>query len=136
MAPAFAPSGAKPFLQILGILAMMPWAFVGFEAVSHSSAEFGFSVKKLWRVLAAAIAASVAMYAMLAVLPVLSHPGGFATWTDYLTGSRGLAGLDSMPTFAAVRTAMGHGGVVILGCTMFAAIFTGIVGAVQDMISA
>ena len=29
----------------------MPWAFVGFEAVSHSSAEFGFSFKKLWRVL-------------------------------------------------------------------------------------
>ena len=45
---------------------MMPWAFVGFEAVSHSSAEFGFSSKKLWRVLAAAIVASLAMYAMLA----------------------------------------------------------------------
>ena len=44
----------------------MPWAFVGFEAVSHSSAEFGFSSKKLWRVLAAAIVASLAMYAMLA----------------------------------------------------------------------
>ncbi len=133
MAPAFAPSGARPFAQVLRILAMMPWAFVGFEAVSHSSAEFGFPVKKLWLVLAAAIVASVAMYAMLAVLPVLSHPGGFATWTDYLTGSRGLAGLDSMPTFAAVRTAMGHGGVALLGGTMFAGIFTGIVGAVVAM---
>ena len=133
MAPAFAPNGAKPLSQILRILAMMPWAFVGFEAVSHSSAEFGFSFKKLWRVLVAAIAASAAMYAMLAVFPVLSHPGGFATWTDYLTGSRGLAGLDSMPTFAAVRTAMGQGGVALLGCTMFAAIFTGIVGAVVAM---
>jgi len=133
MAPAFAPGDAKPFSQILRILAMMPWAFVGFEAVSHSSAEFGFPVKKLWRVLAAAIAASVAMYVMLAVLPVLSHPGGFATWTDYLTGSRGLAGLDSMPTFAAVRKAMGQGGIALLGGTMFAAIFTGIVGAVVAM---
>ena len=133
MSPAFAPSDAKPIWQVLRILAMMPWAFVGFEAVSHSSSEFGFAPKKLWRVLAAAIAASLAMYVMLAVLPVLSHPSGFATWTDYLTGSRGLAGLDSMPTFAAVRTAMGHGGIVLLGCTMFAAIFTGIVGAVVAM---
>ena len=133
MAPAFAPSGAKPLSQTLRILAMMPWAFVGFEAVSHSSAEFGFPAKRLWRVLVAAIAASVAMYAMLAVLPVLSHPAGFASWAEYLKGSRGLDGLDSMPTFAAVRTAMGHGGVALLGGTMFAAIFTGIVGGIVAM---
>jgi len=133
MVPAFAPGGAKSISQVLRILAMMPWAFVGFEAVSHSSAEFDFPQKKLWRVLVAAIVASVAMYVMLAILPVLSHPGGFVTWTDYLVGSRGLAGLDSMPTFAAVRMAMGHGGVAFLGGTMFAAIFTGIVGAVVAM---
>lgn len=127
MAPAFA-SDSRPFSQTLRILAMMPWAFVGFEAVSHSSAEFDFRSTKLWRVLVAAIVASVAMYVMLAILPVLAHPSGYDTWADYLTGSKGLDGLDSMPTFAAVRTAMGHGGVALLGGTMFAAIFTGIVG--------
>ena len=133
MGPAFAPSGAKPLPQILGILAMIPWAFVGFEAVSHSSAEFDFPRKRLWRILVAAIVASVAMYAMLAILPVLSHPSGFATWADYIKGSKGLDGLDSMPTFAAARIAMGNGGVTLLGCTMFAAIFTGIVGATVAM---
>ena len=132
MAPAFA-SDARPFSQTLRILAMMPWAFVGFEAVSHSSAEFDFHSTKLWRVLVAAIVASVAMYVMLAILPVLAHPSGYDTWADYLTGSKGLDGLDSMPTFAAVRTAMGHGGVALLGGTMFAAIFTGIVGATVAM---
>ena len=132
MAPAFTPD-ARPFSQILRILAMMPWAFVGFEAVSHSSAEFGFPAAKLWRVLAAAILASVAMYAMLAILPVLAHPGGYATCADYITGSKGLEGLDSMPTFAAVRTTMGRGGVALLGGTMFAGIFTGIVGATVAM---
>ena len=133
MTPAFAPGDAKPLSQILRILAMMPWAFVGFEAVSHSSSEFAFPVERLWRVLVAAIVASAAMYVMLALLPVLSHPGGFATWLDYLRGSRGLAGLDSMPTFAAVRTAMGQGGIALLGGTMFAAIFTGIIGATVAM---
>jgi len=133
MAPAFAPGGAKPVSQVLRILAMMPWAFVGFEAITHSSAELGFPVKKLWRVLVAAIFATVAMYSMLAVLPVLSHPGGFATWTDYLAGSQGLSGIDSMPTFASVRTAMGHGGVALLGGTMFAGIFTGVVAAIVSM---
>jgi len=133
MAPAFSPDGAKPFSQMLRILAMMPWAFVGFEAVSHSSAEFAFPPKKLWSVFIAAIGASVAMYVMLAILPVLSHPGGFATWTDYLSGIRGLEGLDAMPTFAAVRKVMGQGGIALLGGTMFAAIFTGIVGATVAM---
>lgn len=61
--------GKPPALQVFAIVALAPWAFVGFEAVSHSSAEFGFSFKKLWRVLVAAIAASAAMYAMLAVFP-------------------------------------------------------------------
>jgi len=133
MAPAFAQNGARPLTQVLGILAMIPWAFVGFEAVSNSSAEFDFNRKKLWHILVAAIAASVAMYAMLALLPVLAHPDGFATWADYLKGSRGLDGLDSMPTFAAARIVLGNGGVVLLGCTMFAAIFTGIVGATVAM---
>ena len=133
MAPAFAPGGARSLPQVLHILAMMPWAFVGFEAVAHSSAEFGFPLKRLWCILAAAIVASVAMYVMLSLLPVLAHPGGFATWADYIKGSRGLAGLDSMPTFAAVRAAMGRGGIALLGSTMFAAIFTGIVGATIAM---
>ena len=132
MAPAFA-SFDRPTSQVLRILAMMPWAFVGFEAVSHSSGEFGFPRKRLWLVLVLAIAASVAMYAMLAMLPVLAHPPQFASWADYLNGRSGLAGLDSMPTFAAVRASFGRGGVALLGGTMFAAIFTGVVGATVAM---
>ena len=45
MAPAFAPGEARPFSQVLCILAMMPWAFVGFEAISHSSADFRFTAE-------------------------------------------------------------------------------------------
>jgi signal transduction histidine kinase/CheY-like chemotaxis protein len=133
MGPAFAPSEAGPVSQVLCILAMMPWAFVGFEAISHSSAEFAFPVKKLWRVLAAAIVSSAAMYAMLAFLPVLAHPDAFTTWADYISGKAGLAGLDSMPTFAAAQIVFGRGGIALLGGTMFAGIFTGIVAATVAM---
>ena len=133
LAPAFAPGGGSRVTQILRILAMMPWAFVGFEAVSHSSGEFRFPAKRLWWVLLAAIAASVAMYSMLAVLPVLSHPEEYATWTEYLGARVGLSGLDSMPTFAAARVALGGGGVALVGAAMFAGIFTGIVAATVAM---
>ena len=133
MSPAFAPGEAAPFSQVLCILAMMPWAFVGFEAVSHSSGEFAFPVGRLWRVIVAAIAASAAMYVMLALLPVLAHPSAFATWADYISRRSGLAGLDSMPTFAAAQIVFGRGGIALLGTTMFAGIFTGIVAATVAM---
>ena len=133
MAPAFAPSGAKHISQVLHILAMIPWAFVGFEAISHSSAEFSFPAKRTWRVIVAAVAASAAMYLMLALLPVLVHPGGFATWADYITGKGGLSGLDSMPTFAAAKILFGRCGVALLGGTMFAGMFTGIIAATVAM---
>ena len=133
MAPAFSPDGRGRFAQVLSILAMMPWAFVGFEAVSHSSGEFDFPRRRLWRILVAAIAASVAMYGMLALMPVLAHPQQYATWPEYINAKSGLSGLDSMSTFAAARVSMGNGGVVLIGTAMFAAIFTGIVGATVAM---
>ena len=133
MAPAFAPDGKGPVVQILSILAMMPWAFVGFEAVSHSSGEFAFPAKRLWRILLAAIVASAAMYVMLALMPVLAHPAQYATWPEYIRARSGLSGLDSMSTFAAVRVTLGNGGVALIGTAMFAAIFTGIVGATIAM---
>ena len=133
MAPAFAPGGRGRVTQILSILAMMPWAFVGFEAVSHSSGEFDFPVRRLWRILLAAIAASVAMYCMLALMPVLAHPAQYATWPEYISAKSGLSGLDSMSTFAAARASLGNGGVALIGTAMFAAIFTGIVGATVAM---
>ena len=133
MAPAFSPDGRGRFAQVLSILAMMPWAFVGFEAVSHSSGEFDFPARRLWRILLAAIAASVAMYGMLALMPVLAHPQQYATWPEYISAKSGLSGLDSMSTFAAARVSMGNGGVALIGTAMFAAIFTGIVGATVAM---
>ena len=134
MAPAFAPGNrGSHFTQVLRILAMMPWAFVGFEAVSHSSREFRFPAKRLCWILFAAIAASVAMYAMLAVLPVLSRPSGYATWVDYIGARGGLSGLDSMPTFAAAGAALGRAGIALIGAAMFAGIFTGIVAATIAM---
>ena len=133
MAPAFSPGGRGRFAQVLSILAMMPWAFVGFEAVSHSSAEFDFPVRRLWRILLAAIVASVAMYGMLALMPVLAHPPQYATWPEYISAKSGLSGLDSMSTFAAARVSLGSAGIALIGTAMFAAIFTGIVGATVAM---
>ena len=125
MAPAFAADGS-PVTQVLRILAMIPWAFVGFEAVVHSSAEFRFPVKRTLSLMLAAIVISALTYLFLALLPVLSLPEGFATWSDYIAALPGLGGTDSLPVFAAVRRTLGAAGTAILGGTMLAGQLTGI----------
>ena len=127
MGPAFAPEGGC-VMQVVRILAMVPWAFVGFEAVVHSSAEFRFPLRRLFGLLVAAIVISAAVYLSLALLPVISLPDGFATWSDYISALPGLKGIDAMPVFAASKKALGTTGVAVIGGTMLAAQLTGIFG--------
>ena len=127
MAPAFSPEGGH-VMQIVHILAMIPWAFVGFEAVSHSSAEFRFPVRRTFGLLVAAVAISSAVYLLLALLPVVSLPDGYATWSDYIAALPGLEGIDAMPVFAASKKALGTAGVAVIGGAMLAAQLTGIFG--------
>ncbi len=127
MAPAFAPNG-NPFVQVVHILAMIPWAFVGFEAIVHSSGEFRFPVRRTFALLVAAIVLSSAVYLLLALLPVISLPSGYATWADYIAALPGLEGLDAMPVFAAAKNALGPAGVAVIGGAMLAAQLTGIFG--------
>ena len=125
MAPAFSSNG-HPAVQILRILAMIPWAFVGFEAVVHSSGELKFPVRRLYPLMIAAIVLAALSYALLAILPTLSIPDGFASWSEYIAALPGLKGTDSLPVFAAVRRSLGSAGTAILGGTMLAAQLTGI----------
>ena len=70
MAPAFSPSGDRPLTQVLKIVALAPWFFVGFESICHLSKEFRFPLKRTFGVMAVALAASVGAYAFLALMPV------------------------------------------------------------------
>ena len=127
MAPAFAGEG-NYVMQIIRIFAMMPWAFVGFEAVVNSSGEIRFPVKRMFGLMLAAIIISALVYLLLALLPVLSRPDGYATWADYIGALPNLSGIDTMPVFAAVRKALGPVGLALVGGMMLAAQLTGIFG--------
>ena len=127
MGPAFSPEDGR-FMQVVHILAMVPWAFVGFEAVVHSSAEFRFSIRRTFGLLVTAIAISTAVYLLLALLPTISLPDGYATWSAYIEALPGLKGIDAMPVFAASKKALGTTGVAVTGGAMLAAQLTGIFG--------
>ncbi|MBR3084866.1 MAG: amino acid permease [Kiritimatiellae bacterium] len=119
MAPAFAPDGS-PTLEILRTLAMIPWAFVGFEAIVHSSGEFKFRGKLTLPILLAAIAISALLYSLLVLLPVLALPEGYSSWPAYIGHLQYLDGIQSVPVFSAATKVLGRAGMAVAGGSMLA----------------
>ena len=125
--PAF-PPGKKPLSGLLTIVALAPWAFVGFESISHSSDEFRFKPKKSLLVLVIAVITSGAAYAMLAVMAAAVRPEGVSSWADYIGHLGSYSGLEGLPTFFAAASAMGVFGKVLLALASLGAILTGLIG--------
>ena len=125
LSPAFAGTGT-PLSQILYIVALAPWIFVGFESISHASSEFAFSTRKSFRIMVVALAVSVVAYVLLSLLPVVALPEGYGNWQAFINDQQGLD--CSPPTFVAVSRVIGRGGYMILVLAMLGAVFTNIIG--------
>ena len=125
--PAYAPEKGS-LSGIFTIFTLAPWAYVGFESISHSAAEAKFSMKKTFRILAAAVITGAIAYILLSLLAVTAVPEGNASWTEYVGNLDQYKGVTSQPTFNAAYTAMGDTGSVILGVAALGAIFTGLIG--------
>ncbi len=110
------------------IFALAPWAFVGFESISHSAGEAKFPLKRSFRIMGAALVMGALAYSLLALLGASAQPEGFADWQEYTEGMGRLSGISSQPTFFAAENALGTAGSVILGTAAVCAIFTGIIG--------
>ena len=126
-APAFAP-GRKPWVGVFTIIAMGPWAFVGFESISHSTGEFRFPVKRALPIMGLALVTGTLAYVTLSIVAVSILPAGFDNWADYIAAKDSLDGLQGAPVFYAVTTALGPIGTPILVFTILGAVVTGIVG--------
>ena len=129
LAPGFSPmAGGSSFGQIFSIIALSPWAFVGFESISNSTAGFKFSVKKSIYIMAAALISGAVCYVLLAGMAASVIPEGYGSWAEYISDLGSHSGISGLPTFYAVFSAAGRGGVLLLGLAAIAGIFTGLVG--------
>ena len=127
LGPAFTPEN-RPFTEVFSIVALAPWAYVGFESISHSTQEFHFSVRKSGRVLLWAVAAAAFAYAALALLAVTMLPEGFSSWDAYIARLDDLDGIAGLPTFYAANASLGVLGLTLLGLAALGGIVTGLVG--------
>ena len=127
IAPAFAPEHS-PLGGTFTIFALAPWAFVGFESISHSAAEAKFPMKRAFRIMALALGTAAVAYIALAVMAASALPEGCADWTEYVARMGEFSGAASQPAFFAAETAMGPAGAGLLGVAALCAILTGLVG--------
>ncbi len=124
--PLFA-NRSDPVVQVLGIVVLAPWAFVGFESISHSSDEFKFPIKKSLPILIASLVTGFLSYSMLTCCAALAVPDGFESWTDYIASLSGLSGVSAIPTFYTAQESLGSAGLYLLMIAAICGIVTGLI---------
>ena len=121
-------SGSSAASQILRIACITPWAFIGFENISHSVGEFSFSPKKSLRILVTSVIVTTLLYIFIMILSVSVFPEGYVNWFDYLRDLRNLEGLEAVPGFFAAGYFLGDFGSLLLRASLLALILTSLIG--------
>lgn len=127
-APSFVPGGGKPILQIIFIACISPWAFIGFENISHSTEEFRFSKAKSYHLLALAVISAAIVYIFVILLSVTAYPPEYSSWFEYINDLGNLSGIKALPPFYAVHHYWGNVGLGVLTGTLFALVITSLIG--------
>ena len=113
---------------VFSIVALAPWAFMGFEAVSNLAGEYRFSYKKIFKIMALAIIAAAICYVLMTAMAVFDRPSQFSSLGDYIVSLGSLDGLSAIPTFFVVDNVLGRLGTAALGVTILAALGTSLLG--------
>ena len=109
LSPAYVP-GKNELSQIIRIAVISPWAFIGFESISHGAEEMRFSMHKVFRILTISVIATTLLYIFIFLLSVTAFPPEYADWLAYIRDLGNLTGLDGLPAFYAARHYMGSYG--------------------------
>jgi len=132
MDPAFIPD-TSVFRQVIHIAFISPWAFIGFESVSHSAAEYRFKHSNLFRVLVISLVVTTALYVFLILLSVTAYPEGCSGWLDYISRLNEFEGIEGLPAFYAARHYLGSAGIYILMASLLALILTSLIGMLRTV---
>lgn len=71
--PAYVPDRAA-LSQVVRIAVISPWAFIGFESISHATEEFDFDRDRIRRVMLVAVASTLLLYVLVTLLSVTAYP--------------------------------------------------------------
>ena len=130
--PAFVPDNL-PFSQVLHIVFISPWAFIGFENITHSAEEFKFENKKIHNILIISVITTTLLYVFVTLLSVTAYPSEYSSWLEYIRDLGNLSGMKGLPAFYAASYYMGNTGVVILSLSLLSLVFTSLIGNLRAL---
>ncbi|MBR2256135.1 MAG: amino acid permease, partial [Blautia sp.] len=130
MSPAFLPDTGV-LRQVMRIAFISPWAFIGFETVSHSAEEYSFKHSNMFRLLVISVAVTTALYIFIILLSVTAYPEGCTGWMDYISRLDEFEGIAGLPAFYAANHYLGQAGVNILMASLLALVLTSLIGMLR-----
>ena len=130
--PAFVPD-KNELSQIIRIAIISPWAFIGFENISHFTEEFSFKHDRSFRILVISVITSTLLYICVTLLSVTAYPEGYENWLEYIRDLGNLDGINGLPAFYAAEHYLGKAGLVILVTSLLALILTSLIGNITAL---
>ena len=125
--PRFIPD-ADILQQVARIAFISPWAFIGFENITHAAEEFSFPVKRSFRVLTVSVIITTFLYVFVTLLSVSAFPPEYENWLAYIRDLDNISGIKGLPAFYAAQHYLGSTGVWLLMLSLLALIFTSLIG--------
>ena len=113
MSPSFIPDSSA-IRQIVKIAVISPWAFIGFENISHASSEILYPVKKSFRIFVWSVVCATFLYIAVSLMSVMAFPPEYSSWVEYIKDIPNLSGIKALPAFYAANYYLGTTGVRIL----------------------
>jgi amino acid transporter len=116
MKPVFQPE-VSTFAAIISIVAIAPWAYVGFDNVPQAAEEFNFSSKKAFGLIIFALIAAALLYSLMIIATAMTKPWLGLVEEQHIWG-----------TGAAIQEVLGTFGLLVLVVALSMGIFTGLNG--------
>ena len=129
---AFVPD-QNAFGQIIKIACISPWAFIGFENISHGAEEYTFKRNRIFSILVIAVISTAALYIFVTLLSVTAYPPEYASWQEYIGDLGNLSGIKALPAFYAANHYLGGLGVTVLVISLLALILTSLIGNITAL---
>ncbi|TFJ91574.1 APC family permease [Lentibacillus salicampi] len=111
------PTDTTAFAAIISIVAIAPWAYVGFDNVPQAAEEFHFSSRKAFSLIILAIFFAALLYSLMILSTAMIEP-----WQALVAQG------ETWGTGAAIQGLLGNMGLVILVTALTMGIFTGLNG--------
>ena len=104
-----------PVQGVFAVMAMAPWAYVGFDCIPQMAEEYNFSPLKTRALMIISIVVAMLMYVFVNTITAIAVP-----WEELLDSG------EAWPTGAAEAKSVGTLGLALIGIAMFCAVVAGI----------